>query len=78
MAYNPQNNSNHKTKVYVADVQIESIFAFTKKYGVMIEKEDLYLPVIDKNSFKLAVDFLLENYRYLAQHNKIMLGGIIY
>lgn len=75
LAYNPQTNSKQKTKVYVADIQIESIFGFAKKFGVMVEKEDLYLPVVDRASFKLAVDFLLENFRFIAEHNGINLRG---
>lgn len=77
MAYNPQTDTKQKTKVFVADIQIESIFSFTKKYAVMVEKEDLYLPVVDRSSFKLSADFLLENFRYLAEQFKVSIPRTI-
>lgn len=75
-AYDPLSNINKKRKVFVPELQIESIFAFTKNYNVLVENEDLYLPVADRISFKLAADFLLENFKYLMeQHSKSAQGA---
>lgn len=69
-AYNPKTNSKRLEKVYIAEVQAEELLSYTTNYGIVIEKEDKYLPIIDKPSFEMANEFLLDSYTY--QVNKFL------
>ena len=44
----------------------------------MVEKEDLYMPVVDRSTFKISSEFLLENFNFLAQQHNVRLPRRFY
>lgn len=64
--YNTKINMHEDTEVFVADLQAEELFRYAKSHLVLVEKEDKYLPITDKDTFHAAFSYLLEHYRFSA------------
>lgn len=68
---------NHKAmqEVYVAELQVEELFRFSPKFGVLVDSEEKYLPVIDAKSYEMVIDYLIEHFRFQARKNHINIAS---
>lgn len=55
--------------VFIPEIQIEELFAFTKNYGVLIGDEEKYIPIVDQQSFELATNYLMDFFAFAADKN---------
>jgi len=75
VAYDPYENKTKVQKSFVAELQIEELFAFTKKFVVLEEPEDRYVPILDRISFNLSVEYLEEMFKFKAEEFGKNLNG---
>lgn len=62
-------------EVYLAELQVEELFRFSPRFRVYIESEEYYVPVVDQTSYEMAVDYLVDLFRFQAKKNKLNLSG---
>jgi len=73
--YNTKINMHEDMEVFVADLQAEEVFRYANSHLVLVEKEDKYLPITDKDTFHIAYSYLLEHYRFAAESLGLSVAG---